>query len=151
MNINGQVSLGANVKINVLNARTGAILRTVERRNLVVASGRNLVRNLLNEATDAGLNYIAIGTGTNAVLSTDTALQAQVYIGAITKRTPGAQSLLLTLYVPANAANGNTLTEAGIFDDVSSSTMFARATHDAIAKTSSIAVQYGWTINIGAL
>lgn len=54
-------------------------------------------------------------------------------------------------YLGSGSANGNTLGEAGLFNAASGGTMFARVKlSPTIVKTSSIAVTFTWTINLGA-
>lgn len=150
MNLVNQFDLKANLKIEIFDVKTKELLREINKKNLVTSSGRDIVRDLLNEVTDTGLTHIAIGTDSTAVVTGDTALGVEVYRNSITKRQSSPQSLILSLYVPSTAANGSTITEAGIFNAASAGNLFARAVHAGIAKTSSIALFYTWTINVGA-
>lgn len=145
------VTLRANVLVTVADAETGAILGQQEQHNLVVTSGLNLIRDLLDGDAVAGLTHLAVGTGTNAVLASDTTLQAEVFRDAVTSRTSGSQQLVVNYYLGSPSANGNTLGEAGLFNASSAGTMFARVKlASTITKTASIAVTFTWTINLGA-
>lgn len=144
-----QVILTGNVKIETVNFATNE-RKSQTVKNLVVTAGRNLIRDLLTENTDAGLTHFAVGTGSTAAAAGDTALGGEVQRGSITKQATSAGQFIIYYYLPSTAANGSTLTEAGIFNASSGGTMFCRTTYAGIAKTSSIAVYYTWTINIGA-
>lgn len=145
------VALAANVLVEVHDASTGAVLERREAHNLVVNDGLNLVRDLLDGDSVAGLTHFAVGTGTAATAAGDTALGGEVFRDAVGGRTSNAQQLVASYYLGSGSANGNTLGEAGLFNAASGGTMFARVKlSPTIVKTSSIAVTFTWTINLGA-
>lgn len=148
---NETMSVDANVLVTVREVATGEIVGQWQQHNLVVTAGLNLIRDLLDGDAVAGLTHLAVGTGTNAVLASDTALQAEVFRDAVTSRTSANQSLVVSYYLGSPSANGNTLAEAGLFNAASAGTMFARVKlASTIAKTASLAVTFTWTINLGA-
>ena len=149
-NIKNQIDLSTNVSIQVFDVESGELIEEIERGNLVVLSGRNLIRDLIDEVPATGVTHLAVGTGTTAVVSGDTAMETEQFRGALTKRTPSSGSVTWSYYLSSSQANGNDLTEAGLLNAASGGTLFARVTHAAITKTSSIAVMYSWTLNIGA-
>lgn len=149
--INDAGHVGVNLRIEQHDAETGELLHADELHNLVTLAGLNLVRDLLNEATDGGLTHLGIGSGANPAQSLDTALQAELLRDLFTKRASGDASLTLTYFLGSTAANGSTLREAGLFTAATAGTLFARAVHDAIAKTSSITITYTWSVTITAI
>lgn len=145
------IALGANVAVEVHDASTGVVIERMSAHNLVVNDGLDLVRDLLDGDSVAGLTHFAVGTGTAATAAGDTALGAEVLRDAVGSRTSNAQQLVISYYLASGSANGNTLGEAGLFNDASAGTMFARVKlSPAIVKTASIAVTFTWTINLGA-
>ena len=145
------VNLSANVAITVHDADTGAVLERQEAHNLVVNAGLNLIRDLLDGDAVAGITHFAVGTGSSAVAAGDTTLSTEVFRAAVTGRTSNAQQLVVTYYLASGSANGNTLTNAGLFNAAGSGTLFARVKFaSSIVKTASIAVTFTWTINLGA-
>lgn len=122
----------------------------VTEHNLVVTSGRNLVRDLLNSSGPSFITRLAVGTNNTAVSSTQTALLAEVFRDQITQRITSDGLLRLKYFLASTSVNGNTLREAGLFNASSGGVMFARVTHGDIVKTSSISLTYDWSINIGA-
>lgn len=145
------VSLSANVAITVHDAETGAVLERQEAHNLVVNTGLNLIRDLLDGDAVAGITHFAVGTGTAAVAATDTTVSTEVFRAAVTSRTSNAQQLVVSYYLPSGSANGNTLTNAGLLNAAAAGTLFARVKFaSSIVKTASIAVTFTWTINLGA-
>lgn len=141
------MKINANVTIESRDL-SGRVLEKREVHNLVVDNGRNLIRDLLNGTSTSALYTIAVGTGTTAPTAADTALEAQVYSDVISKRTTDIGKLTLSLYIGANAANGYTISEAGIF--AADGTMFARTVFAGLAKNSSNYLTITWEITITA-
>lgn len=144
-----QMTLSANVLIEERTA-AGKLVRRLRRRNLVVAAGRGLVRDILGGLFWAP-THMAVGTGTTAVADGDTALQASVYQDAITRRVSLTSAIKYQLFIPTTGANGNSITEAGIQTVVGAvTTLFSRVTFPAFAKTASNTLTISWTINIAS-
>ena len=127
--------------------------RVVERRevdNLVTLAGRNLVRDLLIGTGGVDLSHVAVGTNSDATVEGDRDMGAEVARLEITQREAQSGAVFVRHYLPSTEANGVDLAEAGIFTASSGGIMFARTTHAAISKTSSVSITYEWTIQIGA-
>lgn len=145
------IKLGANVKIEVRDAKTGELIRKEYRHNLVTLAARNAIRDWLNGLGNTlTISHFAVGTGTTTPTANDTALQAEVFRDVVTKRTPDASKLTIQYYLPSTAANGYSLTEAGLFNASSGGTLITRVTYQPINKTASLTVTYTWEININA-
>lgn len=147
------------VRVNVIkevhSVETGELLRTEETHNLFVDAGLNLLRDFLNLGAGTGLNRFALGTGTTAVTAADTLLQTEVFRAAFTQTTTANHQLTVKYYLAAGSANGNTITEAGIFgngatDTANSGTLFARVLFTADAKTSAEAWTFSWIFTLAA-
>jgi hypothetical protein len=68
--IKNDLPLDVNLEISVNDSQTGEVLRKERIHNLVVTSGRNLVRDLLNSDTGlSGLTHVAISTSTSAEIA----------------------------------------------------------------------------------
>jgi hypothetical protein len=143
--------LGVNLTVAACDPITGDVLQVEEVHNLVTLQGRNLVRDLLNEANDNGLTHIALGTDETAAAASDTNLRAEVHRDTFTKRISSDGVLTLQYFLASSAANGSTLREAGLFNAATGGVCFARATHGGIAKSSAITVTYTWQITITAI
>lgn len=139
----------ANVTIEVREAATGRLVHREERHNMAVLAGRNLIRDALAGDAVTGLTHFAVGTGSAAVTATDTALGAEVLRLPIQTKTKDAAKLQIMQYLSSTQANGNTLTEAGLFNDPAAGTMYARVVHAGIVKTSALAVTYTWDLTWG--
>jgi hypothetical protein len=140
-----------NVRYVVQDVETGETLRQGETHNLVTNAGLDLIRDFLDSQAPDGLTHFAVGTDGTAVAAGDTTLGGEVFRDVFTQTTPTAQTLAISYFLGSGDANSNSLAEAGLFNDASAGTMFARVVlSPAIAKTSSIAVTFTWTINLGA-
>lgn len=124
----------------------GNLLCEYKEHNMAVTSGRNLIRDLLNNSTSSGLTHFAIGTSTTAVTSTQTTLGTQVFIDTITQTIADTAKLTVKYFLGTANANGSTLSEAGIFNSSAAGTMYSRVTHTGIVKDASTTVTYTWEL-----
>jgi len=149
MELQDNIRVTGQLTIEVHDAETGGLLRKETVRNLVVAAGKNLIRDLLGGATAAYPTHFAVGTSSTAPAAGDTTLGVEVFRDQITQRVYSAAQLTVKFYLPTGYANGYTLAEAGIFNAASGGTMLSRTVYlPAIVKTSSITVTYTWNITI---
>ena len=146
------IRLDSNVQIDVHSAHDGRFLFGDRVHNLVVTSGRNLIRDLLSGASTDELTHFGVGTSSTAVAAGDTDLGAIIGAGrdVLTDINSASGQLTVKYYLNSSTGNGSTLREAGIFNASSGGALFARAVHSAIVKTSSVTVTYSWLITISA-
>lgn len=141
-----------NVLVETFDAETGELLHSQETHNLVVTAGLNLIRDALNGGTIDPISHFAVGTGSTAVTAGDTELDTEVEREVVTAKTTGSASLVIQYYLASGTANGNTLAEAGLFNDATAGDMYARVVlGSTIAKTAAVAVSFTWTLTWGAV
>jgi len=128
--------------------RGGKVDQHYHRGNLVVNSGLQLLGALLVGTSNERAGQIAVGTGTAAPQPTDTALGNEVIRGAFTSTWQSGSQLILSYFLDTTQANGQTLTEAGLFG--TNNTLIARVTYPPIVKDENTAVLYQWTLLFGA-
>jgi len=146
-----QVNVSANVQVTIQDATTGAIVSQQEHKNLVVSSGLDLIRDLLDGDSVAGLTHFAVGIDTGAVSASQASLGDEQFRDTVTQRTSNAQQLVVSYYLASGSANSLALSEAGLFNAASGGTMFARVLlSPVINKTAAVAITFNWTINLGA-
>jgi len=106
--------------------------------DLVVNAGLNFYQQRMYSDTPIKMAYGAVGTGTNAPAAGDTALQTEVLRKTLTVTTnPSTGKAHLEFVVDYTEANGNTLTEVGIFNAAAAGTMLMRKLFaSSIPKTS---------------
>lgn len=142
---NNAIIPNTNVTVTVCDINGNVICEHKE-HNMVVTSGRNLIRNLLDNSTESGLTHFAVGTSTTAVTSTQTTLGTEVLNDTITQTARDTAKLTVRYFLGTASANGSTLTEAGIFNSSLAGTMYSRVTHTGIVKSASITVTYNWEL-----
>lgn len=80
----------------------------IEKKNLITQSGLNWLASLLiAETTNDIPFYLALGTGTNAAVSTDTQLQTESFRKLIAAKTRQANMVRLRGFFLNTEANGN--------------------------------------------
>lgn len=141
--------LKTNVKITVKNLQ-GETLRVEKLHNIVTNAGFNHIRDILRGVVTSNLilSHFAIGTGTTAVAVTDTTMETEEFRDAMTSFTANNAQLICSYYLGLEDCNGETLTEAGLFNAATDGTLFAHIVHTAITKDNTISVSYVWTIDM---
>lgn len=125
-----------------------------ENRNTVVTSGRRWVLQQIASSeinTAQSISYLAIGTGTAAPATSDSALGSETTRKAIgtyttTNLTSNPPSWRAEVSFATNEGN-TTLGEVGLFNSSSGGTMLARATFSTINKTTSNTLSVSYTIS----
>lgn len=140
-----------NVTIDVRDAASGRLLERITTHNLVVDAGLSLLAARLEPDAVQGLTHFGVGTSSTAPAAGDTALGAQVHRDVITQYIPGLKKMTVRYYLSTASANGYTLRECGTFNAASGGTMYARAAHADIVKTSAKTVTYSWDYNMAAV
>ena len=79
-----QIELSGNVEWKLFNPFSGHE-DVFKKKNLVVDDGIDLVRDLIG-GTGHRPSHIGLGTGTTAVLATDTSIETEQFRGEITRR-----------------------------------------------------------------
>lgn len=124
--------------------------------NRVTSVGRAALGDmLLNIGVAPG--FVAVGTGTKAAEDADTGLQIEVYRAALSRRYRFTGLVRLKLFLSVSDANGNLLTEAGLFVGTSYNTSgspslggqcFARATFAPYFKDGTTQLTITWDLPI---
>lgn len=121
--------------------------------NLVVTTGKNHIADQLSDKGEAPMSHMAIGTGTTAATTTDTALQAEIDRNALTSKTQGTGTdANKVTYICTWAAGDGTgaITEAGIFNSASAGQMLCRSVFPVKNKESGESMTMTWILTISA-
>ncbi len=135
----------------VLRGPDGKIKETRNVKNLVVTTGVTAIIERLDSSPTTGIpSHMAVGTSTvvasagqtdlTSVLSPRVALTSSVASGAV----------LTMIGNWAAGASTGTITEAGVFNALTTGTMYSRATFTAIPKGASDTLQITWTYTLTA-
>lgn len=103
-------------RVRFTDRKTGALIKEIIGKQLIVTSGKALVGDILIGRTgyDTGLTVCALGTGTTAPALTDTTLETEVARKLITSRTRTGTMLTFTTYFAYSECTFN-ISEAAIF------------------------------------
>ena len=111
-------------------------VEVVHKDNIIVNGGFDFVADAIgNSGSRPGvMGWIAVGTGTTAAASTQTALVTEIKRNASTyAHTAGTKVFTFTASYAAGDATG-ALTEAGVFNAASGGTMFDRVVFPVVNK-----------------
>ncbi len=151
--------------IRVRDAKTGRVLRTLQKRNTITYDAGDVVRGLLAQrATDPApgefkFGSMRFGTDNTTPTRSDTDLIAEVV--SVRKQLTDGQKvdgvsgeITVDATLQSGDGNGNTFQEAGVFTQGAGSydaavggslKMFARQVHGAVAKAVGLVFDYNWT------
>lgn len=120
-----------------------------EVKNVVVTAGKNYLAAWLAAASQASpfMQYLALGTGTTAATTSDTALETELstrVAGTISSSTNVWQNTATF----GAGVNTGAITEAGIFSASSGGTMLARQVFAVINKGAASSLTVTWSITI---
>lgn len=147
MTFNSEVLAEVNVIIETHDVNTGQLIDRQETHNRVTDAGITLIRDLLIGETSDYITHFGFGTGTTAADNGDTVLETEVFRDEVTDWLTGNFGIGdYRYFLSSSSANGNTLTEAGLFTANTDGTLFARVTFNPIVKTSDIALTMFWAI-----
>lgn len=150
--MNDVVHLKGHIEAELRDILGNVVSRSVE--NTVVTAGRRWVLQQIASSeidTDQTISYLAIGTGTAAPATSDSALASETTrkaIGTFTTSnlTSNPPSWRAEVSFATNEGN-TTLGEAGLFNSSSGGTMLARGTYSTINKTTSNTLTVRYTIS----
>ena len=127
--------------------KDGKIKDTRELTNLVVSDGLDFIASRMKDATATAMSHMAIGTGSTAAASGDSALGTEAARQALTSTTVNNNAVS---YVASFAAGTGTgaITEAGILNANSGGTLLGRTVFSVVNKGASDSMTITWTITI---
>ena len=132
---------------------TGADGKVKEKRhedNLVVTTGLNYICSRMVDASATVMSHIGLGSGTTTPAAGDTDLQSILGTRqALSSSTAENNTVVYSVAFPAGVATG-AVTEAGIFNALSSGTMLCRTTFPVVNKGADDTIAITWTITLSA-
>jgi hypothetical protein len=145
------INLIANVTMTVRDAKTGIPILVDRKHNRVVFAGCNAIRDALAGVRPSIIvGWFAVGTGDTPATDLDTGLESEIWRDAVTRIDTDEATAQVDYYLPTTAANGYTLTEAGLFLASSGGPMLVRVVMAPQEKNENITITYTWDIGIGA-
>jgi hypothetical protein len=152
MKINESIELKGSVKVQLFD-ENGNLKQEHENHNLIVTIGKSYLATWLAAASQAGkfMSYIALGYGTTGPAAGDTVLENEFTGGGnarvVGTLTPSTNTWNNTAtFAPGNGTGA--VTEAGLFSDLTSGTMFARQVFAAYNKAAGDTLIISWTVTL---
>jgi hypothetical protein len=149
-----QIQLVGSLSI-ILADESGKIKKEMYVPNTVVNKGKEFIAQAMNQAAGTLMRYMAIGTTTDAtaVAVAETALKLEVSGGSYarqdTTRTVTTSSITYAATFGTGVPNSTiAVTEAGIFDALSTGNMLCRTVFGTVTKTSTDTLTINWQITV---
>jgi hypothetical protein len=126
----------------------GQLIEQKKIPNLIVSSGKNLMISRLLGTTDGVMTHMGVGTGVTSPVIGNTALETP--LSARIALTSATQNTNTVTYVGTFAAGVSTgaITEAGIFNALTSGTMLCRTTFPVVNKAAGDSIVITWVITL---
>lgn len=169
MHFNTQMGLRGLLTVRVRSTITGRVLRTWTKRNTIVYAAGDIIRDLFMQqaavvASELKLGSMRFGTNNTPPARSDTDLYGEItstryQIVDDDKVNGELGEVIIHASMDGATGNGNTYQEAGLFTagaawdgNVGGNLKcYARQVHSAIAKTSSVALEYEWGLQFMTL
>lgn len=146
--INDNLKLKGRVAM-VLRDAEGNVKAEQEIRNLVVDSGLDFIASRMKDATATAMSHMAIGSGTTAAASGDTALETELGRNALTSTTVTDNAVAYVATFGAGVGTG-AVTEAGILNAGTGGDMLCRTVFSVVNKAADDSLQITWTVTLSA-
>ena len=135
-----------------MNTKSSDDLKVFDIAGVITTNGKSTILYRLAGTSVTVPSLFKVGTGTTAPTVANTDLQTAVEItaGVYTKAfasgypsvVPSASTITYRGVIASTEANGNTLTEFGIFNTDGTPLMYSRDTHTGIVKNAYIQIVY---------
>lgn len=127
---------------------TGQLVEKRRIPNLVVTAGKTLMISRLLGTTSGVMTHMGVGTGTTSPVVGNTALETPLSARiALTSSTQDANSVTYVGTFGAGVSTG-AITEAGIFNALTSGTMLCRTTFPVVNKAAGDSIIITWVVTI---
>lgn len=143
-----QMKLSGHINFKLFDA-SGVLKDERDIKNVVVSTGKTYLADWLTDSSQSGsfMQYVALGTGTDAASASDTALQTEVgtrVAGTLTSSSNVWQNQ--ATFAAGNATGA--ITEAGVLSASSSGTLLAHQVFSVINKAAGDSLQVTWQVTI---
>ncbi len=139
MEINSTLAMKGRLTIAI----NDEVVRDID--NLVVTTGKNYVASRMKDATTTAMSHMAVGTGSTAAATGDTALGGEAARVALTSTAVSGADVTYSATFPAGTGTG-ALTEAAVLNANSSGTMLCRTVFAVVNKGVSDQMSITWVV-----
>lgn len=143
--LNDSFKVTGAVAIKVFD-KNGNIKQEQQIKNLVVATGKEFIAAAM-VGTPTQMTHMAVGAGTTAAASGDTALGSELGRVALASDSSTGNVVTYTATFPAGTGTG-AVTEAGVFNASSGGTLLCRTVFAVVNKGADDAMSITWQITV---
>lgn len=139
MEINSTLAMKGRLTIAI----NDEVVRDID--NLVVTTGKNYVASRMKDATTTAMSHMAVGTGSTAAATGDTALGGEAARVALTSTAVSGADVTYSATFAAGTGTG-ALTEAAVLNASSAGTMLCRTVFAVVNKGVSDQMSVTWVV-----
>ena len=143
--LNDQLKVTGDVVVEIIGA-DGQSKDRREIKNLVVATGKTFIAGRMI-GTPTVMSHMAVGSGSTAAATGDTALSASLGRVALTSSTSSGAVVTYVATFPPGTGTG-AVVEAGVFNDPTTGTMLCRTVFAVVNKGVDDAMSITWAITV---
>jgi hypothetical protein len=146
MNLQENLKASGELTISVFD-RDGNLKEAKKVPNLVVTVGKNYIASRMVGTASTVMSHMAIGTGTGTPIAGDTTLGTEAGRVALSAFTASTNTVTATATFPAGTGTG-AITEAGIFNNVTTGTLMCRTTFPVVNKAAGDSIAITWVVTV---
>ena len=140
LKMNGELSI-------VVTGQDGAIKQELVVPNLVVTVGKGYIASRMAGTAATVMSHMAIGSGVTAPVIGNTTMETSLARVALTSFTATLAVVTAVASFGAGVGTGS-ITEAGIFNDVTTGTMLCHTTFPLVTKEAGDSIAITWAITV---
>lgn len=144
-----KIKMIGRIQYNLTN-QDGETIASGDVPNLVVTTGTELIANLLGGNSATLMSHMAVGTGSAAPTTSQTALVAEIGRVAIATTVVSNSTVQYTAVFPPGVGTG-TIAEAGLFNAPTSGVMLSRSNSISVIKGAGDTLNVVWTISFAGV
>jgi hypothetical protein len=147
---NDKIGMKGEVQISVIDP-DGNLKDKKHFRNLVVATGKNYIARRMTTGANAIMSHMAIGTANVTAVTGDTSLGGEVARVSLTQSAVTNNTIsYAATFLPGVPVGAATITEAGIFNDVTANTgeMLCRVRFNEVNKANADTIVITWNVTV---
>jgi hypothetical protein len=148
--INDSVNITGTLNI-ILRDKDGNVKQEINTKNLVVAVGKNLIASRFSSNSNSVPTHMAVGTNSASPIAGNTTLGTEIGGSRVALAVSGGTVVNNTITYTASFGAGvgtGAITEAGIFNDVTTGTMLCRTSFAPVNKDVADTLGISWNVTI---
>jgi hypothetical protein len=147
MNVNEQLKITGALTIVKTN-KGGVIVDKRHIPNLVVTTGKEFIVSRMIGTTSGVMSHMGVGTGVTSPLAANTALETPLSSRVVLSSATQTSNVVTYVATFGPGASTGAITEAGIFNALTTGTMLCRTTFPVVNKEAGDSIAITWVVTI---